>query len=182
MSGKKVKLAVAEFTATSPNAQAAISDSLRRVLIAELNKNSNFNIIDLKKPDDPGSPAYDLIAQVDVVEFEPQMSGGRSGSGGGGGAGSGVLGGFLGDSLNKAYVAFDLQINDANNNKVILQKTRIKGQATDCLKQQAGGVFSCGNIAALKSYQNAPMEKAINILINETLSIMRQAVPVEYYK
>jgi len=101
----------------------------------------------------------DLIINVVIIEFIPEASGGRSGVGGGGGAKSSALPALLGNgSSNKARIAIDMRITDAASLKTI---------ATGVIKAQA---------------QDASMEGATKICVEEAMRYIWQVVPQVYYK
>ncbi len=191
-SGLKSSIAVADLDVNASKAGSKVGVGLRDMLVWLLKESNRFLLTerneiktDSETPqlqkDNAKKPA-DLIITAKVVSFEPQVSGGSDGVGGGGGSASGVLGGLLGTTLNKAYIALDIQIVDAVTSKV-LATTKIQGQAADTDVASAAKFFDNWNLGCgLEDYSNTPMEKAIRICLIEIVRYIAEAVPVEYYK
>ncbi|MCM8789881.1 MAG: CsgG/HfaB family protein [Candidatus Omnitrophica bacterium] len=170
----KANIAIADFGVEAAKAGSEIAAGLKEMLIYALSGNNRLSIVERK--------FSDLIIQVQIAEFEPQTSGGKSGIGGGGGVGSGVLGGLLGNTLNKAYMVLKIRIIDTSTSEVIAS-TRISGQASDVKGVMMEGAPNGLSLAgAVSAYANTPMEKAIRICIAEASSYISQALPQSYYK
>ncbi len=170
-SGKKARLAIADFEIKTIKANNEIGTTLRQLLLTSLEGTSRFEI----------GKTGDLIISVSVVEFQPQGSGGSSGLGGGGSA-SGELGGLLGNITNKAHIAWEVRIVDAVSSQV-LDTTQIKTQAAD--NNPPVGLGSIGDLKlenVLSEYNNTPLGKAIRLCLAETVRYIVQKTGQEYYK
>jgi len=199
-SGPRVKVSLADFDIKAGKAGGDIGPAMRDLLAAMLSGTSRFTVVERQSPASEkqrqeAAPAdtadsggktenknADLIIAVTVTEFEPQSSGGASGVGAAGGVGSGLMGGLLGTSLNKAHMAVDVHIIDAQSSKV-LAANRVRGQATEALSSDSPNSFvGSGYSGALSIYENTPMEKAIRFCLVEAVRYIADNVPQQYYK
>lgn len=211
-SGLKSSITVADFDVNASKAGSKMGAGLRDMLVWLLKESNRFLLTErneiktdnelkevspqkqdsvMPEPAVPEIPQLqkdnakkpaDLIITAEVISFEPQVSGGSDGVGGGGGSASGVLGGLLGSTLNKAYIALDIRIVDAATSEV-LTTTRIQGQAADTDVAGASKFFDNWNFGrGLEDYSDTPMEKAIRICLVETVRYIAEAVPASYYK
>ncbi len=167
--GPKAKITVAEFENKTPKANAEINSALRRDLINSLTNSNRFVV------SEPNAKTPDLILAVSLAEFDPRVSGGKSGIGGGGGTGNDTFGGLFETSLNKAHVVLEISLISASTQK-LLAINRIEGQASDI---SAGSKDLSG---VLSVYNNTPMAKAIRLCISESVRYITQAVPIGYYQ
>lgn len=171
-SGPKAKIQVADFAVEIGGINPGIITGLRTMLTATLINTNRFSLVEQDA---------NLIITIAVKEFAPQVSGGRSGIGGGGSANS-RLGGLLGNTLNKAYMAWDVRIADILTSKVLATKT-VTGQATDTKGAIMGCSFKGWDLGiGLSSYRDTPMEKAIRTCLIEAARYISQSIPQEYYK
>lgn len=177
-SGPKARIVVADFEAKVAKVTSEVGAGLREILVSALINTNRFSIVERQVL----NKSADLFIAAAVAEFEPQASGGAAGVGGGGGVGSGIMGGILGGALNKAHIALDIRIVDTASSKV-LAATRVQGQASDVTSAiKAGLSRKQGLGAALSTYANTPMEKAIRICITEAVRYISQSTPLNYYK
>lgn len=203
-SGLKANIVVMDFEIKAAKATKEVGAGLHEMLTTALMQSSRFLIVerqpvsilaqeqagpsisdvdktqgDIQKEKAKGA---DLIVAVAVAEFEPQVSGGSSGVGGGGGASRGMMGGLLGEALNKAHVVLDIRILDVPSSEVIAT-TRVQGQASDVtggLTKEFSGAL--GLSKELSNYADTPMGKAIRICIIEAVRYVSEAIPGDYYK
>lgn len=165
----KAKIAVLDFTNNTAKGSVEIGVSLRKALIEALSDTNRFIL------SEPNAKAADLSIAVTLAEFDPRVSGGKAGIGGGGGTGNATFGGLLGVALNKANIAFDVQIVSVTTQE-ILASGHIRGQASD----------STGSIklhdGQLSAYNNTPMGRAIRLCLAESARYIVQGVPAKYYK
>ena len=198
-SGPKVRIAVADFSVNAPKVTSEISSGLRQMMITALVNSNRFSIVEHRPikaaveqeiaGNDKGKEAglrkdkyADLVITAIITEFQPQASGGRAGVGGGGGIGSGVLGALMGDSLNKAHIALDINLVDVTSSETIAF-TRVRGEASDIsgiIMTEFSGYWALGE--GLSAYANTPMEKAIRICIIEAVKYIYAGLPEKYYK
>jgi curli biogenesis system outer membrane secretion channel CsgG len=204
-SGLKASMTVADFEVKNQNTAAEVAASLHRMLVESLSKTNRYVIIDpkvlsavnaaneqtgalapsegtQKKEEAEKPPVPDLIVSVNIVEFQPQASGGASGVGGGGGVGSGTLGALLGAALNRAHMILDVRVIERETSK-ILASTKIQAQASDTsgpIMENLLGATTLGN--GLGAFANTPMEKVIRICLSETVRYIYDTVPLKYYK
>jgi len=178
--GLKARLAVGDFEISTMKATNEIGLALREMLINILTSTGRFIIFNRIPGQAQQEAPAELIVSINLVDFEPQASGGRSGIGGGGGVSSGALGGLLGTPLNNARVALDVRIADAVSLRPVSSIMHIKGQASD---SNIGNIY--GNWALAKElsvYSRTPMEKAIRISVIETARYVIDGVPERFYK
>lgn len=178
-SGPKACIRVADFEVKASKATHEMGSGLRQMLASALVNSNRFSVQETS-----ASPTCtgELIITAAITEFEPQASGGSSGVGGGGGVESGILGGLLGQPLNKAHIELEVRIASASTSKV-LSSTRVQGQATDAGTASMGGASANKRLGqGLSVYANTPMEKAIYICIAEAARYIIKAVPGNYYK
>jgi len=202
-SGLKARVAVADFEVKAAKATTEIGAGLREMLITALTNSNRFAVVErpaqnivvqgqesLALEANQQASAIqrskpktaDLLITVAVTEFDPELSGGRDGLGGGGGVGSGTLGGLLGASFKKAYMALEMRLSDTATSEVIATR-RVQGQASDISGSFAAGFFGNWGLGArLYAYASTPMEKAIRVCIIEAARYLVQATPANYYK
>lgn len=179
-SGPKARIAVTDFEITATKATAEAASELRRILIEGLSGSNRFEIL---QNSGSGNLQPDLVISVSLVQFEPCVSGGKSGIGGGGGVTSGRLGGLLGSSLNKAYLSLKVRILNPLDSKDVSTPMQLKGQASDSSEQGLSSMLGNINLGkGLASYKNTPMEQAIVICITETIKYISGNIPPSYYK
>jgi curli biogenesis system outer membrane secretion channel CsgG len=188
-SGPRARLRIADFKVKATNKiTPQVVTGLKEMLIFALINSNRFSVVELpanigrQQQKHPLANQTELILSVSVTAFEPQTSGGVAGVGGAGGLGSGILGGLMGASLNKAYIAMDIQVTDVRNAKVLLA-SHVDGQASDTTGSLMGGFFTEGHLGSgLAAYANTPMEKAIRICIIEAVRYISKNLPEGYYK
>jgi curli biogenesis system outer membrane secretion channel CsgG len=157
-SGKKARVALADFTLEAQNMNTEAGQALRERLTDALNNTGRFQLFDYPELQNAlqQKKREAVIVAITVTKFEAQASGGRDGIAGGGGAKNSAFGGWLGPSLNKASLALDIRILDAGTSKVLV----------------------LGHIQA----QAADSQKAIRICATESARYLTRAVPGSYYK
>jgi curli biogenesis system outer membrane secretion channel CsgG len=155
-SGPKARIAVADFELKTAKASIGVSEDLRKILVSVLNNSNRFVLIDRLSQDSQPPEKPDLIISAAVVEFDPEVSGGRAGIGGGGGINSGIFGGLLGVPADRARIALEVKVTDVLNTQVLASRL-IQGQASD-------------------------IEKATGICISEALRYLSEAIAKDYYR
>ncbi len=175
-SGLKAKIVVAGFEDKTGKVTAEVATSLRDILVNTLIKGNRFLVVDRQ------APGADFIVSVEITEFNPDISGGKSGVGGGGAASSGMFGGLMPTVLNKASIALDIRTVNAVTSEVLSTKL-VQAQASDT----TGVVMSSANgnpvwNNGLSVYAHTPMEKAIRLSIIEAERYIIQSTPESYYK
>jgi curli biogenesis system outer membrane secretion channel CsgG len=176
-SGPKASVVVADFDIKAARVTAEVNSGLREMLIDGLNKTNRFSIVSL--PKDYAQNYAELIIAVEVVDFDPLISGGRMGVGGGGSAASGTLGSLLGVTANKSTIVLNIRIVDALSSKVLVSE-RISGQAVDTEAKHRGKGITLNE--SLDAYANTSMGEAIDKCITEAVRYIVGKVPVKYYK
>lgn len=178
-SGPVAAISLADIEVVAPKAPSDIGPGLREMIVTALLDSRRFRMAE----NQPGqSRPADIVVFVSVSEFQPQASGGSAGVGGGGGVSSGVLGGLLGETLNRAQIVLDLRVTDAQSQEV-LTLTRAQGQASDAAGGFMAGLFGGWPLGSgLGAYANTPMEKALRICIIEAVRLISEAVPSKYYQ
>jgi curli biogenesis system outer membrane secretion channel CsgG len=190
-SGPKASIVVADFEVNAAKADKEIGVGLREMLLALLSNSNRFTIVGPKdsqaaqkeageKQNTQTKPA-DLAITVKVTEFEPHASGGKAGLGGGGGVDSGLMGGLLGNGLNRAYMSLDISIVDTFT-AAVLAVSGIQGQAQDTSGNNTTGKDSRSLGTELSAYAHTPMEKAMRECIMEAMRYISQTIPPDYYK
>lgn len=165
----KAKITVLGFANNTAKGSVEIGLALRKTLVESLVNTNRFIL------SEPNAKVADLSIAVVLSEFDPRVSGGKAGIGGGGGTGNATFGGLLGVSLNKANIAFDIQIVSVTTQEV-LAVSHIRGQASDStssIKWQD---------ARLSAYNNTPMGKAIRLCLTESARYIIHGIPAKYYK
>ncbi|MFA5095846.1 MAG: CsgG/HfaB family protein [Candidatus Omnitrophota bacterium] len=177
--GLKANIAVTDFEAKTTNMTAEVNASLREMFIEGLQRTNRFAIVPVAK--DGVARDVDLIIAVEVLEFDPLISGGSEGAGGGGSAASGTLGSLLGVATNKATITLNTRIVDAASSKILFSE-RITRQAAPTEATRAGGYKKADLNEGLSAYAGTPIAEAINTCIVESVKYVVQKVPASYYK
>ena len=172
-SGRKAKLAVSDFELKTSGANAQAGLALKDAFISILNNTQRFLIVSFQEAD--------LIISVDINEFVPVGSGGKSGIGGGGSGQNSFMGGLLGPTLSKSNMQLGLRIIDHASSSVISSRD-IYSQASQIpankIKIPQVMVFKAG----LSTYAGTPMGKVIYDCLLEAARYMVQNVPLNYYR
>ncbi len=172
-SGPKVKLAVSDFELKTSGANTQVGLALKDAFISILNNTGRFLIVSLQEAD--------LIISVDIIEFVPESSGGKSGIGGGGSGQDSFMGGLLGPALSKSNMQLGLRIIDHTSSTVISsrdiysQVSQIPGEK---IKIPHVMVFK----ASLSTYAGTPMGKVIYDCLLEASRYIVQNAPLSYYR
>jgi curli biogenesis system outer membrane secretion channel CsgG len=170
--GPKAKIAVSDFELKTSGANAQAGIALKDAFIGILNNTQRFSIV--------AQQEADLIINVEINEFVPESSGGKSGVGGGGSGQSNFMGGLLGAPLNKANMQLGLRIIDHVSSSVISSRD-IHSQAAQSPGKKIkvrGMVFKAG----LSAYADTPMGKVIYDCLIEAARYIAQNAPLGYYK
>ena len=172
-SGQKAKLAVSDFELKTSGVEAGVGLALKDAFIGLLNNTQRFLIVSLQEAD--------LIISVDINEFVPESSGGKSGIGGGGSGRNSFMGGLLGPTLSKSNMQLGLRIIDHASSSIIKsrdiysQASQIPGKRIEIPKIM---VFKTG----LSMYAGTPMGKVIYDCLFEATRYIVQNVELNYYK
>lgn len=171
--GLKAKIAVSDFELKTSGINTDIGAALKESFTGVLNNTQHFLIVP--------APEAELIISIQVNEFVPEGSGGKSGVGGGGSSPGNFMGGLLGPPLAKANMRLALRIIDPatstaiSSRDIYSQATQMPGQKT---KNSHGMVFK----GVLSVYTGTPMGKVIYDCFNEAAHYTVQNIPVNYYK
>ena len=171
--GPKAKITVSDFELKTAGVSSEAGSALKEAFISSLNNTRRFLIV--------GQQEADLVIGVQVNEFVPESSGGKSGMGGGGSSSSGFMGGLLGPPLSKANMQLGLRIIDRASSSVISSRdiqSRAQQSPGKKVKIPRGIVFKAG----ISVYAGTPMGKVIYDCLIESTRYIAQNVPLEYYK
>ncbi len=172
-SGQKAKLAVSDFELKTSGANAQVGLALKDAFIGILNDTKRFLIVSLQEAD--------LVISVDINEFVPESSGGKSGIGGGGSGQNNFMGGLLGPVLSKSNMQLGLRIIDRASSSVISNRdiySQVSQIPGNKIKIPHIMVFKAG----LSIYAGTPMGKVIYDCLLEASRYIAQNVPLDYYK
>ena len=172
--GPKAKVTVSDFELKTSGIYTPVSLSLKEYFITILNETRRFEIVSPQEAD--------LIISVEVVEFIPESSGGKSGSGGGGSSARSFMGGLLGEVLNKANMQLRLRLIDKLSSNIISSRD-IQSQAVENSgKKEAytphDKIFKTG----LSEYAGTPMGEVIHDCLQDAGRFTVQNIPQNYYK
>ena len=172
-SGSKAKIAVSDFELKTSGVNAEAGAALKDAFISILNNTQRFLTV--------GQQEADLIISVQINEFVPESSGGKSGVGGGGSGQGNFMGGLLGPPLNKANMQLSVRIIDHISSSIISSRD-IHSQAAQSpgkkIKAPHGMVFKAG----LAAYAGTPMGKVIYDCLVESARYIAQNTPLNYYR
>ncbi len=172
-SGPKAKITVNDFELKTSGIYPQVGLALKEYFISILNDTKRF-IMDTPQE-------ADLIISVEVIEFIPESSGGKSGLAGGGSSASSFMGGLLGEALNKANMQLRLRIIDRATSSIIGSRD-IQSQAVENPGKKTttphDKIFKTG----LSEYAGTPMGKVIYDCLVEAGRYVAQNVPLSYYK
>jgi len=171
--GPQAKIAVNDFELKTAGLDAQVSRDLKEYLVSILNSTKRFIIV---TPQDA-----DLIVSVEVIEFIPENSGGKSGLAGGGSSASSFMGGLLGEVLNKANMQLSLRIINRATSEVISSRD-IQSQVVENPGKKIKFPQDKAFRANLSNYVGTPMGKVIYDCIIEAGRYIVQNVPRNYYK
>lgn len=194
----RVTVMVGDLQTKASNANAAIGDGLREMLITALHNNGRFIVVErmdlqtlaaeqalsrsrMALPGTAFAEGKMDIAEVMVVgavtEFEPEAGG------------TGINLGFtklpfsFGRQSTNAHMAIDVRVVDIASGRILGAK-RVKGKATSSqtnvgIAPKVGG----GRIpVSLGSFENTPMEAAIRGCIEQSIDFIVASVPQRYYR
>lgn len=171
--GPEVKIAVNDFELKASGVDAQVSLALKECFVDVLTGTKRFVVV--------GPQEADLIISVEIVEFVPENSGGKSGLAGGGSSASSFMGGLLGEVLNKAKMQLSVRIIDRVSSKIISSQdvqSQVVEQFGKKIKFPQDKVFR----ASLSDYIGTPMGKVFYDCIIEAGRFIVQNVPQNYYK
>ena len=170
--GPQAKIAVNDFELKTSGVDAQVSLALKEYLVSILNSTKRFTIV--------APQVADLIISVEIVEFMPDSSGGKSGLAGGGSSASSFMGGLLGEVLNKANMQLSLRIIDRVSSEVISSRD-IQSQVVERPGKRI--IFPQDKVfkAGLSDYLGTPMGKVFYDCIVEAGRFIVQNVPQNYY-
>lgn len=201
--GPKARIAVANFKCKAAKCGGNIGSGIRDMLVDALVKTNKFIVLErgegfeeIKKELELGQSGYvqeekapqvglmegaDIIVIGSIVAFEPS-AGGIKGGIGGLLPNIPVVGGL---KLGKkdAYIAMVIRLVDVRTGRII-NSTRVEGKASSFnIGGLGGGLFGVVPLGGgLEVYKNTPMEKAIMVLIDNTVKTIEKYVPDEYYR
>jgi curli biogenesis system outer membrane secretion channel CsgG len=170
--GPQAKIAVNDFELKTSGVQVQVSVALKEYFVNILNITKRFLIV---PPQDA-----DLIISVEIVEFIPENSGGKSGLAGGGSSASSFMGGLLGEVLNKANLQLSLRIIDRATSEVISSRD-IQSQVVENPAKKIKFPQDKAFRAGLSDYAGTAMGKVIYDCIMESGRFIIQNVPQNYY-
>jgi len=173
-SGPKVKITVNDFELKTSGIYAQVGLALKEYFISILNDTKRFIIVSPQEAD--------LAVSVEVIEFIPESSGGKSGLAGGGSSASSFMGGLLGEPLNKANMQLRLRIIDRATSSIIssrdIQSQAVENEGNKKIMTPHDKIFKTG----LSEYVGTPMSKVIYDCLIEAGRFIAQSVPLSYYK
>lgn len=199
--GPKARIAVASFRCKAAKCSGEIGEGLADMLATSLFRTGRFIVLErgegleaIKEELELGQSGYvqaekapqmglmegaDILVLGAITAFEPEASGI------GGGGLIIPLPGFGGAAVGKkeAYIAADIRLVDVRTGRVI-NATRVEGKASSWKAGIiAGGVIgTVGLGGALGAYKNTPMEKAIQVMLDNAIQAISQMVPESYYR
>jgi curli biogenesis system outer membrane secretion channel CsgG len=170
--GPQAKIAVGDFELKTAGIEPQVSSAMKEYLVSVLTSTKRFVIV---PPQDA-----DLVIGMEVVEFVPENSGGKSGLAGGGSSASGFMGGLLGEVLNKANLQLNLRIIERATSTVLASRD-IQSQVIEHLGEKIKFNPDKAFRATLSDYAASPMGKVIYDCIIESDRFIVQNVPQNYY-
>ncbi len=200
--GPKARIAVASFKCKAAKCGGHIGDGLADMLATALFRTGRFIVLErgegfeeIKKELELAQSEYvnqrqaaqkghiesaDILVVGAITAFEPNYTGGGGAVGGLFGS---VLGG-VGGKMKNAYIAADLRLVDVRTGRVI-NATTVEGKATSWGIGGGLGARVSRHVylgGALGAYKNTPMEKAIRVMLQNTVNAIAQMVPQSYYR
>ncbi len=199
--GPKARIAVASFKCKAAKCSGEIGEGLADMLATALFRTGRFIVLErgeglraIQEELQLGQSGYvqagkapqmglmegaDILVIGAITAFEPKASGI------GGGGLIVPLPGFGGAAVGKkeAYIAADIRLVDVRTGRVI-NATRVEGKASSWKVGVIGGgvVGTVGLGGALGAYKNTPMEKAIQVMLDNAVRAIAQMVPESYYR
>ena len=182
--GPKASVVLGSFDCRAANCYTGVGDGISDAMLTALVQSNRFQVVEasgnlgtleseLNVTGEAGAfQGADLAIIGAVTQFEPNASG--TGSGGG------VLGLFGGGSANKATAAIDLRVVDVRTRNIVAV-TRVTGEATSVGLDGGARAFGLGG-GALSTYENTPMETAIQDMIYTAVIELGNKIPQDYYR
>ena len=198
--GPKARVAVTRFTDKTAKGwyTGEIGDSMAFMLSTSLFHTNRFIVLDRQTVDDViGEQDFgasgrvkketaakigeiegaELLVKGAVTEFEPHNAG-VGGGVGSGRRGWGEIAAGVGAMFQKAHIAIEIQVIDANTSRLVAA-SRVEG---NCPKMSIGGaVFGDHLGAGLGAYKNTSTEKAIRAAIDAAANFIATQTPAQYY-
>lgn len=201
--GPKARIAVVSFKCKAAKCwQGQIGEGIADMLATALFQTGRFIVLERKAGleeikeelflsesgwvDPKKAPKKGLLEGADILvlgaitAFEPETEEI--------GAGGGVivpLPGFGGIRLGKkdAYIAAEIRLVDVRTGRVV-NATRVEGRASSWKVGTAGGglISDVALGGGLKVYRNTPMERAIQVMLDNAVRAISQMVPESYYR
>ena len=172
--GDKARIAVSEITSKAGDCTSAMASAIGDMLATSLVNTHKFVV--LSDPDAVGSTG--VLVSTTVTEFKPEAGGG----GGLGGLKKRALG-EVGIEEKTAEIKLDVKLIDGSTGRVLKAKS-IKTKSANWEPDVSGGSWVEGVVleGALGTYEGEPMEDAIRLALAQTVDMIADEVPDEYYR
>ena len=183
-SGPKASVVLGSFECRATNCYTGVGEGISDAMLTALVQSNRFQVVEASANlgtleselnvtgESEAFQGADLAIIGSVTQFEPNASG--TGSSGG------VLGLFGGGSANKATATIDLRVVDVRTRNIV-SVTRVTGEATSVGVSGGSRVFGLGG-GALSTYENTPMETAIQDMIYTAVIELGNKIPQDYYR
>ena len=182
--GPRASIVLGSFDCSAANCFQGIGEGMADAMVTALVQSSRFQVVEasgnlgtledeLNVTGEAGAfEGADLALVGSVTQFEPNAGGTESRGG--------VLNLFGGGSANRATAAIDLRVVDVRT-RTIVAVARVTGEATSVGLSGGARAFGLGS-GALSTYENTPMETAIQDMIYTAVIELGNKIPQEYYR
>ncbi len=168
--GDKARIAVGEVKSEASGCSNDVAAAIGEMLSTALANNDKFIIL-------TEGPA-DLQVNGTVTRFEPEVEEG----GGLGGLKKKALG-KIGAKTTSAKIVMDIKLIETSGGRILKAKSiEAKSAKWDADMSGGGWVEDVALSGALGVYSNEPMEKAIRAALAQTVDMVSEEVPEEYYR
>ena len=181
-SGPKASVVLGSFECQANNCYLGVGRGIADAMVTAMVQAGRFQVVEAADNlgvlqneldvtgDASAFQGADLAIIGTVTQFEPN-AGGTSGSGS-------VLGMFGGGSVNKASATIDLRVVDIKTRNIVAV-TKVTGEATSV--GMSGGRYGWFSGGSLSTYENTPMETALQKMIYTAVVELSNKIPQVYY-
>ena len=182
--GPKASVVLGSFECSAANCFQGVGSGISDAMLTALVQSNRFQVVEASgnlgtlenelavTGESSAFGGADLAVVGTVTQFEPNAGGTESRGG--------VMGLFGGGSANRASAAIDLRVVNVRTRNIVAV-TRVTGEATSVGVGGGARAFGLGG-GLLSTYENTPMETAIQDMIYTAVIELGNRIPQDYYR